>query len=161
MSTRSSGLDSCSCSCCQLAGAFPYSAQSALLNKIFCVGSSDQVQEDEPTVSLQCRICFTYIGRGKAHRCTKTTKQNNLEDLVKSTSFKTKGKVTSSCLKSVFADMGVTSRGGSTCLPTGSKPLPVTVGTSRAKSRVKTGRFSAENLIRLQTVLNLSDKKIL
>ena len=160
-STRSSGLESCSCSCCSLAGAFPHSAQDALLRKIFSLESAEQVQEEENMVSLQCRVCLTYIGRGKAHKCTKRTKQSNLEEMVKSTSFKTKGKVTSSCLKSIFADRGVSTRGGSTCLPTGSKALPVTVGTSRGRSHIKTARFSIENLIRLQTALNLSDRKIL
>jgi hypothetical protein len=151
-STRSSGLESCSCSCCSLAGAFPHSAQDALLRKIFSLESAEQVQEEENMVSLQCRVCLTYIGRGKAHKCTKSTKQSNLEEMVKSTSFKT---------KSIFADRGVSTRGGSTCLPTGSKALPVTVGTSRGRSHIKAARFSIENLIRLQTALNLSDRKIL
>ena len=160
-STRSSGLESCSCSCCCLAGAFPQSAQEAVLKNIFCLESSEQVQQEEQMISLQCRVCLTYIGRGKTHKCTKKTKQTNLEELVKSTSFKTKGKVTSSCLKSVFADRGVSLRGGSTVLPTGSKALPVTVGTSRGRSHIKRARFSVENLIKLQTALNLSDRKIL
>ena len=81
-----------------------------------------------------------------------------MEELVKSSSSKTKGKVTSSCLKSVFEEAGVTTKGGTATLPTGSRlPITVTVG-SQAKVLMKPKKFSAANLIKLQTAYNFSDK---
>ena len=160
--TRSSDGATCSCSVCQIAGMFPVQAQRALLSTIFCGGAAEhpEVKAPSPNVILQCSKCLTYIGKGKSHKCKKRTKQDNLAGMVKSSSKKTKGKVTSSCLKAVFDEAGVTTRGGSTTIPTGSRPITVRVGTRR-KGVMKTGRFSTENLIRLQTAFNLSDKTTL
>jgi hypothetical protein len=41
-STRSSSLESCSCSCRSLDGALPHNAQDALTKKIFSLESSEQ-----------------------------------------------------------------------------------------------------------------------
>ena len=84
-----------------------------------------------------------------------------MEGLVKSSSRKTKGRVTTTCIKSVFADANITTRGGTTTLPSGGRhPLTVTLG-SRAKDLMKPAKFSVENLIKIQTAFNFSDKTTL
>ena len=130
--------------------------------EVFSGKTDEQPDEVEtgPTVSLQCRKCLTYVGRGKSHKCKKKTKQENLESLVKSSPKRTKGKVTSACLKAVFAEAGVSIKGGSTVLPTGSRPITVSIG-AKAKGLMKSARFTAENMVKLQTVYNLSDRTTL
>jgi hypothetical protein len=80
---------------------------------------------------------------------------------VKSTSEKTKGLVTGSCLKAVFEDSGVSTRGGTASVPSGSRcPLKVTLG-AEAAGLDETPKFSAENLVKLQTAFNFSDNTTL
>ena len=150
--TRSSACNPCSCSVCKIARTFPIQIQRAVLSSILSVGD-DEEQPASPGVRVQCSKCLTYTGRGKAHKCNKTTRRSNLEELVKSSSSKTKGKVTSACLKAVFEEAGVTIKGGTTTLPTGCLPITVTVGP-----QAKPKKFSAANLIRLQTAYHFSDR---
>ena len=85
--------------------------------------------------------------------------RDNLSNIVRNTSGKSKAKVASSTLKSLAEEQGVSSRGGVIHLETGSKPIPVQVGTPKVKPRDP--KFSHENLKRLQTANNLSDKTML
>ena len=115
-----------------------------------------------PSFSKQCLNCFTYVGKGIPHDCSRTTKRTNLECIVKASSYKTKGRVTSSCLKAVFAEAGVSTRGGTVPVPSGSScPLNVTIGTEAAGNDGQAQEFSGEDMIKLQTVLNFSDKPTL
>ena len=86
--------------------------------------------------------------------------RNNLAGIVKSRSKKSKGKVVSTSLKSIFEDEGAY-RGGSTTLPTGGKPIKVTMGslTNRIFTHKKP-RWSHDSLKRLQSTMNLSDRAI-
>lgn len=99
------------------------------------------------------------IGKGKPHACVKTKKGNNLADIVRSRSEKSRSKVAASTLKSLAGDQGVSLRGGTIQLATGSNPLPVQIGTS--KIRPKEAKFSHENLKKLQAAHNLSDNSLL
>ena len=63
----------------------------------------------------------------------------------------------SNVLKSICADKGVSTSGGTIYLGTGSKPIPVTVG--KPKVLVKRPRFTIDNLKRLKTSMNLSDRQ--
>ena len=111
----------------------------------------------QPTVSLQCTKCFTYVGQGKSHTCNRTTRRANLEKLVKSSSRKTKGRVTGACIKAVFEDDGVDIRGGTAAVPSGSRcPLKITLGTVE-----ESPKLSADNMMKLQTAFNFSDKTTL
>lgn len=106
-----------------------------------------------------CSKCFCEIGSGKPHSCDKKTKRDNLSNLVKNTSQKTRSKVTCHNLKTVAEDQGVGTRGGTVQLCTGSsKPLPIVVGTTRQKPKV--AKFSHENLLSLQLATNLSDNSL-
>ena len=105
-----------------------------------------------------CSKCFCEIGSRKPHLCDKKTKSDNLSKLVKNTSEKTRSKVTCHSLKTVAEDQGVGARGGTVQLGSGSKLLPVVVGTTKQKPKL--AKFSHENLLSLQLATNLSDKSI-
>ena len=112
--TRGSEADKCPCSVCRIAGTFSRHDKSALISSIFSTSETEkqELNKSPAKVKLQCVKCLTYIGRGKSHKCIRKTKQENLSMMVKASSRRTKGKVTSSCLKSDFADAGVKTRGG-------------------------------------------------
>lgn len=81
--------------------------------------------------------------------------------VVKSSSKKSKSRVLTSGLKSVFSDAGVSSRGGSLELGTGGKPITVRLGELKEKGFMKRPRWTHETLIKLQTNNNLSDKSLM
>ena len=103
-----------------------------------------------------CSKCFGLISRGVTHNCTKVQRQNNLAGIVKSSSGRSKGKVTSHLLKSICSETGVTHSGGTLSLNTGAAPLLVKVGN--AKRMAKSPRFTIEDLKRLQTAHKFSDR---
>ena len=103
-----------------------------------------------------CSKCFSIVSKGVSHICKKTRKQANLAEMVKSSSIKSKSKVTSEVLKDICSDPGVTLRGGEIKLSTGGKPLPVKIGTPQ--NIPKTPRFTHESLKRLQAAYNFSDR---
>ena len=107
---------------------------------------------------IMCSSCFGVKGKGIVHKCTKSYKQINLIDITKSSSENTKGKVTSSVLKDMCKDSGVSLKGGHINLATGGKNLSIQVGKS-AMSLPKP-RFSHENLKRLQAANNFSDRAV-
>ena len=112
-----------------------------------------------PSKSIKvCNKCLTVIGAGKNHQCSKASFQSNIAGFVKKRSLRSRGKVTSSMLKSVAADQEVSFRGGLVNLQSGSNLLPVKIGTP--KSGPKQTRFSHEHLKRIQASHNLSDKAI-
>ena len=105
-----------------------------------------------------CNKCWGETGKGIYHNCKKATKRENITNIVKNTSRKSKAKVTSSTLKVIAEEQQVSTRGGVVNLQTGSKPLPVQIGTPKVKPKVP--KFSHENLKRLQAANNLSDKTL-
>ena len=78
---------------------------------------------------------------------------------MRKTSTRSRSKLTAKGLKSVAEEEGVSTRGGTLNLKTGSKPLPVKIGTS--KIQPKPAHFSHENMKRLQASINLSDSSLL
>ena len=106
-----------------------------------------------------CSKCFTEIGRGIPHPCVKSQKVSNISSLVKNTSEKSRSKVAASTIKTIAGDHGVSTRGGIIELPSGTKSLQVQIGNP--KIRPKQPKFSHENLIKLQTANNLSDRNLL
>ena len=86
----------------------------------------------------------------------KTQKQSNLAEMVKSSSLRSKSKVTSEVLKNICSDSGVTLKGGEIKLSTGGKSLPVKVGAP--ENLPKTPRFSHDSLKRLQAAYDFSDR---
>ena len=124
------------------------------------IGAPSINPKSPPAKTLQvCSRCFAHTGQGKPHNCVKTKKSENLANIVKNTSGRSRAKVTSSTLKTIAADQGVSTRGGIVELLTGSKTIPVQLGTPKIKP--KEAKFSHENLKKLQTANNLSDKTLL
>ena len=108
-----------------------------------------------------CSKCFSRIARGKTHICNKTEMRDNLAGILKSRSSRSRGRVVSSSLKDIFVENGVSKKGGTTALPTGGKPIQVTLGCSSTRKFTKKGPlWDHDSLKRLQTNMNLSDKSI-
>ena len=106
--------------------------------------------------SFQCAANVSQkIEPGKSHNCTKSAFQSNLTGIVKKKSVNSKGKVSCAIIKSVANDQNVSLRGGNVNLLSGSKILPVLIGTKKVAP--KPARFSHANLMRMQTAHNLSD----
>ena len=124
------------------------------------VGRSKEGPDTPPARTLPlCNKCFCLVKRGVSHICQKTQKSENLASFVAESSGKTKEKVTSNVLKSICADKGESTSGGTIYLGTGSKPIPVTVG--KPKVLVKRPKFTIDSLKRLKTSMNLSDRQTL
>ena len=85
--------------------------------------------------------------------------RSNLAGIVKSKSLKSKAKITASTLKAVFSDQNISSQGGTATLPTGGRPVQVTLGRSQHTTQ-KAARWSHGDLKRLQAAMNLSDRNI-
>ena len=103
-----------------------------------------------------CDKCYSIVSKGVSHICKKTQKQSNLAEMVKSSSLRSKSKITSEVLKNICSDSGVTLKGGEIKLSTGGKSLPVKVGAP--ENLPKTPRFSHDSLKRLQAAYNFSDR---
>ena len=150
---------SCDCTVCSLARLnLGYSEFAKLHTNP--QGPSVSSTKSPPARALKvCDRCYTEIGRGKPHTCVKSQKGTNLAHIVKNNSWRSRSKVATSTLKSIADEQGVSHKGGTVHLQTGSKPLPVQIGTPKVKP--KDAKFSLENLQKLQSANNLSDKTLL
>ena len=82
-----------------------------------------------------------------------------MSNIVRNVSRKSRANVTSNTLKTIAEEEGVSTRGGTLKLQTGSKSIQVQVGTPRTAPKEAT--FSHENLKRLQAASNISDRSLL
>ena len=159
--TRSHENQSCQCALCQLTRGCLKQDTKALLTRFAFTPSSIPESKPDPSVKKQCLKCFSYLGPGLSHKCNKKTKIVNQQNMVvRSNSSRSKAKVVSNVVKNIFKERGVDRRGGTAQLETGAKPLRVTLGEN-PKDLVKSRRFSLENMMKLQTSCNLSDKTLL
>ena len=111
--------------------------------------------DKKPTTETRCTYCNGVVGKGRSHKCSKVRMQDNLHNLVKQKSMKSKEKIGSKVLKTIFDDKGLSKRGGTVLLSTGGQKLPVSISI-----KVNKVRFSHENLKRLQVVQGISDRGI-
>ena len=151
--------DSCNCQICLIARKnLGYSDFAALhSNKM---GAPTTNPKSPPAKILAvCDKCWGEIGKGLYHRCQKNTKRHNISQIVKTTSRRSRSNVASATLKCIAEEEEVSTRGGMLHLKTGSKPLPIQIGTPTVKP--KEAKFSHENLKKLQAANNLSDKTLL
>lgn len=109
-----------------------------------------------PNIEKRCSFCSAVVGKGRTHKCTKKNMQDNLHKIVKNKSLKSKEKIGSKIIKTLFDDKGGNRRGGTVILSTGGKPLPVSLSC-----KVNKARFTHEDLKRLQVVHGTSDRGIL
>lgn len=113
--------------------------------------------QQEPAPLTVCSICLSNYGPGKNHTCSKNSRRNNLEELIRSSSGRSRGKVLAGQLKEVFAEQGVTTKGGTVELETGTKPIKATLGVKQKPQPF----FSTEAMNKLQAKLGVSDRKML
>ena len=136
----------CSCSVCEI---------GRLKNKAY-VKHKEAVTEpvgrprtkpapEEPEPVTVCKLCFSTWAVGQPHECTRKSKRENVEELVRKTSMKSKERIISSQLKEVFEDKGISSKGGTAKLTTGGTPLQATLGKPKSKPAPK---FTNESLSR-------------
>ena len=124
------------------------------------VGAPSTLPKSDPPVAMKlCSECFSEIGPGKTHQCLKTVKRENIAALVRNTSEKSMASVAVSALRDIAQQQGASNRGGRVLLSSGAKILPVIVGSRRVKQPVK--MFLHQDLMNMQTELNLSDKSTL
>ena len=157
--TRSSSNTQCVCQICVIARMLIGDYKKHVKEQSNPVGAPKIVAISPPGRCLPvCSKCLSIMSKGISHVCTKTMKQQNLANLVKSNSVKSKSKVTSEVLKSICSESGVTLKGGDIMLATGGKPLPVTIGNP--PNLLKKPRFTHDSLKRLQAAYNFSDRAI-
>ena len=108
-----------------------------------------------------CPECFTMVGPGKPHKCSKRTQQDNLENILNNSSTETRHLVTGRSLKSLAKESGVSVSGGTLPLQTqGPVLLPVRLGKGRGDDRNATV-ISHQQMMELQLQTNISDSKLL
>ena len=81
--------------------------------------------------------------------------QENLHQLVKQKSLKSKEKIGGQIIKNIFNEKGASQAGGTVMLCTGGKQLPVSL-----RIKINKVRFTHENLKRLQVIHSSSDRGI-
>ena len=108
----------------------------------------------DPELVTVCSLCLTFWGPGQDHICSKQTRMNNVEELVRTTSKRSREKVISSQLKEVFKEQGVSIHSGTASLTTGGTPNTATIRKKKLKPALK---FTNEYLNRLQLKTGNSD----
>ena len=157
--TRSTASDSCDCQICLVAEMKNAQYLKFRTEHFNPVGAPRIHPISPPAMCLiVCDRCFG-VKTGPTHICVKSNKSQNIVKMVRQTSDKSKAKVVSATLKTICEEQGISTRGGRLQLQTGSKSLPVQVGTP--KNHPKKARFSYNNLKRLQAQNNLSDRVLL
>ena len=112
---------------------------------------------EEPELIKLCRLCFNPWGPGKTHECNRESKRDNVEEMVRKTSKRSKERLLSSQLKDVFQDQGASTSGGTVRLTTGGTPISASLGQAQPKPGPK---FSNEALNRLQLKMGTSDDRM-
>ena len=157
--TRSSADSPCMCTICEIARLKCEDYKKYAGEQSNPVGAPAKHPQSPPGQPITvCSKCLSLFAPGKSHICLKTTKRDNLSEMVRQSSDKSKSTVTVSTLKTMAEDQGVSTKGGTVMLKSGSKVLPVQIGSSRVKA--VQGRFSHGSLMRLQVALNLSDNTL-
>ena len=159
INTRLGDNETCHCTICDIARLNGHEFKSYQKTQGIILGRpAEKIPETQYTIS-KCSLCHSEIGRGKVHECTRTTRHDNLVDLVRSHSEKTQEQVTSKLLDAIFEEKGVSKEGGSTTLATKGCPKMVAVGNSR--SNKPNPKYSIEEISKLQVSRNLSDNDTL
>ena len=155
VNTRSGDNEKCNCSICEICRLNGNQFQKHEKAQRHNPGRpTDRVAEESFPIT-HCSNCHTEVGPGKPHECNRTSRQENLVELVKNHSEKTLQQVTSKLLDVIYEDKGVSKRGGTTLLGTKGAPKLVTVGTSRTEKPKP--KYSIEDLSKLQVARNMSD----
>ena len=105
----------------------------------------DQVIDDyskKHQVESRCVECGSVVGKGRTHKCNRTTKRENVLGLVRQMSLKSKERTARDALLNIFEDKGVKrspKSGTNTTLNTGGRRVTVTYGGSGFKGELERG----------------------
>ena len=156
--TRLAKLADCPCSSCEYARLERQDCVSHKKQQSGKVGRPSSVPEVIKRGSLKvCDLCLSEIGPGKRHKCSDKIRNNNMIDMINSSSTNSKSNVIVNSLKTLAKEEGVSVRGGCLNLKSESQVMPVQIGTARTKP--ETPQFSHEHLRSLQLQLNLSNNE--
>ena len=156
--TRSISVENCSCLLCGISGL---KLQDNIKHEKNCSnakGAPPKTQISPVSTMKMCTKCFSMIGPGKEHICKKTNFNNNMREFIQKKSPATKSKLACTILKTTASECESSTRGGVLELKSGSKQLPVQIGTP--KDSKASPQFSHEDMKRVQTDHNLSDKTV-
>ena len=156
--TRSTAPLPCCCSVCEV-GRLKLAAYKEFKERVTEPVGRPYIDlpSAEPEPIKVCSACLTNWGPGQQHNCNKSTKRENIEELVRKNSPKTKGRIVSSQLKEVFTEQGASTRGGTVVLHTDGSPISASLGVFKQKPAPK---FSNEILNKLQIKAGISDNKM-
>ena len=161
--TRGSVGSSCQCTNCRVGRTTLWQEKEEMLKSlVFSTEETTPPNSPEPTVRKVCQVCRSVVGPGLSHTCSRATLNRNVEKLVKNSSVRTLNRILQVSLKTTFKRTRTGMKGSKLKLPRvgsagGSGGLQVTVG-QKFQRYVPPRRFTADDLMRLQVNLNLSDK---
>ena len=115
--TRNTASEPCKCSLCEVGRLSGFSYTSFKEAVAEPVGRPRVNPPPPEAEALRlCSLCHGPWGRGQEHSCTRESRRENVEEVVRQSSRRSKEKVLTSQLKEVFQEQGVSTRGGH-CYP--------------------------------------------
>ena len=158
--TRSQGPDTpCSCQICYVGGLNGREYLEYCKTVSNKPGRPTLTDSTSPRAIKICSSCFSEVGPGVNHTCSKNTKQNNVVGLIRQSSEKTTKNILGESLKSHYSDLGV-ERGQAITLSTRGPNISAVLG--QPKNPIKIGpTFTHDSLFKLQLKRNLSDNDLL
>ena len=111
--TRAASTQSCVCPVCDIGRLKNFDYKTYWQSHSNPVGRPSESVESPPAKTLALYTkCFSEVGKGKSHECVKSSKAENLANLVRSTSHNSKAKVASATIQDIAEkDSGVSKRG--------------------------------------------------
>ena len=153
--TRANQDENCTCSLCQV---WRLIGQDAIKYNLSIKPLPGRPRESpEPSREIVCTLCLSVLGKGKSHICTRKGKKNNVKDMIRSSSPRSKKQIVSSQVKEILVEEGV-KRGEETTLMTEGPSLTVSIGKQNPDRPQPT--FSIRDMTRLQTSVNLTDNQV-
>ena len=110
------------------------------------VGRPSSNSKEMPHRITVCSACLSTMAPRVPHQCSRGSKVENLQNLVRESSCRTKEKVITSQLKEVFEEKEISTAGGTVMLSTGGTPIQATFGNVKSRDPRK---FSPRGLNRL------------
>ena len=110
------------------------------------VGRPSSNFKEMPQRITVCSACLSTMAPRVPHQCSRGSKVENLQNLVRESFCRSKEKVISSQLKEVFEEKEIPIAGGTVMLATGGTPIQATFGNVKSRDPRK---FSPRGLNRL------------
>ena len=105
---------------------------------------------------VRCGECHSIIGRGLAHKCTKTARNENAKEMVREFSGEGQRRVTSKLLNDFCEEEGVDKRHGTLTLNSGNKEKKVTMGPQKPQPQI-----AVKDFIDFGNARNFSDEALM